>query len=131
MRLVFALLAAALVLAVAPGPLAAKANETIYIAAGVPVAAYSDKLNGPQVRDYIYPASKGQKLDVSLSSKSDKVYFKIQTPGGRSTLYNSAKSGNYPIGIKIPRGGNYTIRVYLKNVEKGHIRHYSLVMKLK
>ena len=87
MRLVFALLAAALVLGAAPAPSAAKSNETIYIAAGVPVAAYSDKLNGPQVRDYIYPASKGQKLDVSLSSKSDKVYFKIQTPGGgaRST----------------------------------------------
>ena len=130
MRLVFALLAVALALGAAPAPSAAKSNETIYIAPGLPVASYSDKLNGPQVRDYVYPASKGQKMDVSLSSKSDAVFFKIKTPSG-DTLYNSAKSGNYPTGIKIKRGGNYTIRVYLKKVEKGHIRHYSLVMKLK
>lgn len=130
MRLIPLLLAVALVVGAVPSPVGARSSDTVYIAEGIPVASFSDALEGSEVRDYVYPGDKGQKLSVSLSSKSGEVFFRVLKPGG-DTLYNSRKEGNYLNGIKLPRNGNYKIRVHLRDVGPGHVRHYSLTMRMK
>lgn len=124
---ILAMMTFALVLATASASFG-KGDQTL-IADGVPVASFSDALSGSETRDYVYPAKKGQKLEVSLTSKSDVVYFRIRKSG--ETLYDSRKESNFLSGFKIRQNGKYTIRVYLRKVEAGHTRHYSILMRLK
>jgi hypothetical protein len=123
---VVAVLLAFLLLAAAPG---VRADDRTFIADGVPVASFSDALSGSETRDYVYPARKGQRMEISLSSKSDEVYFRLRKGG--ETVYDSRKGGNYLSGFKIKQNGRYTIRIYLRKVDEGHVRHYSLLMRLK
>ncbi|MFO1144445.1 MAG: PPC domain-containing protein [Amaricoccus sp.] len=126
-RLLSALLLATVALGSAADPSAAKNKiETVHIADGVPLVSYSDQLDGPQQRDYVLSVKKGKKLNVSISSKSDAVYFRVYAPDGTS-IYNSRNSGS-TMNQTIQESGLYTIHVHLREVEAGHIRHYSLVI---
>ena len=127
-RLLPALLALALLGSSLP---AAAAGGTVYVADGVDAVSYDDSLTGGNARDYVVPAHQGQRLEVLLSAKNDDVYFRVFSPGGDG-LYNSNKQGNHLDGLKIGRTGSYTVRVGVtKDVEKGHERHYSLMVNLK
>lgn len=123
-------LPAALLLLALAAPSAAKDKvETVYIAGGLPLVSYSDALDGPQQRDYVLSVKKGKKLTVVISSKSDAVYFRVFDPGG-SSIYNS-RNGGSTMTRKIEESGRYTIHVHLREVDPGHIRHYSLMIEQK
>jgi len=125
MRLLSAVLIAALALGAGAAPSAAKkSDDTVYIADGLPLVSYSDELSGSQTRDYILRGNKGKKLAIDLSSKSGRVFFRVYGPDG-SSIYNSRKDGN-SMSRKIVERGRYRIHVHLRNVEDGHVRHYSL-----
>jgi hypothetical protein len=130
MRLLSALLLAAVALGAGAAPSAAKkSTDTVHIAGGVPLVSFDDQLDGPQRRDYVFQAKKGKKLVVVISSKSDRVYFRVYAPDG-SSIYNSRNSGSTMIRT-VEESGRYTIHVHLRNVEPGHIRHYSLMIQQK
>ena len=106
------------------------AGSTVYVAAGTAGASYDDSLTGGNARDYVVQAQQGERLEVLLSAKNDDVYFRVLSPGGDG-LYNSNKQGNHLDGLKIGRGGSYVVRVGVtRDVEKGHERHYSLMVNL-
>lgn len=107
---------------------AAAAGGTVYVEATS--GSYDDSLTGGNARDYVVQARQGERLEVLLSAKNDDVYFRVLGPGGNG-LYNSNKQGNHLDGLKIGRSGSYTVRVGVtKEVEKGHERHYSLMVNL-
>lgn len=127
-RLFFALLLALPLLGTAA--VSPAAAGTVHVADGVTAVSYDDTLSGSNTRDYVLPAHDGQRLEVLLSAKSDDVYYRVYAPGGDG-MYNSRSDGNHLSGLKIKRTGSYIVRVELKDVEKGHERHYSLIMRLK
>ena len=130
MRLLAALLLAAFALGADAVPSAAKDKiDTVYIASGLPLVSYSDQLDGPQQRDYVLSVKKGKKLKISISSKSDAVYFRVYAPDGTS-VYNSRNSGS-TMNQTVQESGRYTVHVHLREVETGHIRHYSLMIEQK
>lgn len=111
-----ALRALALGLALATGSAGlalAQQSHTVHFAKGNDNASAEGKVTGNGYVDYLLGAKAGQKMGVSLITKGS-AYFNILPPGSDGTaIYNSSTSGNDAIGIKLPKDGNYTIRVYL------------------
>ncbi|MFO1144446.1 MAG: hypothetical protein U1E59_19150 [Amaricoccus sp.] len=107
---------------------AVAAGGTVYVE--TTSGSYDDSLTGGNARDYVVQARQGERLEVLLSAKNDDVFFRVLGPGGNG-LYNSNKEGNHLDGLKIGRSGSYVVQVGVtKDVEKGHERHYSLMVNL-
>ena len=71
-------------------------------------------------------------MSVSLITKGT-CYFNILPPGSNGeAIYNGSMDGNDAIGIKLPKNGDYTIRVYLMGNDKdsGQTVHYQLSMTI-
>lgn len=112
-NLSYAVAAAALALC-ASAPASAQTSQRIAFARGNDNASVNGTITGRQFRDYIVNARAGQKIGASLITKNTSCYFNILPPGGDGTaLYNSSIDGNDATNVKLPRSGDYRIRVYL------------------
>jgi hypothetical protein len=93
-------------------PLLAQAHTTVHFAPGNDNTSVSSSITGSQYHDYILNARAGQNMAVSLITDGS-AYFNILPPGSSEAIYNSSVSGNDATGVRLPRNGDYTIRVYL------------------
>jgi hypothetical protein len=94
-------------------PSLAQAHTVVYFDPGNDNAFLRSSITGDQYHDYILNARAGQEMGVSLITEGT-AYFNILPPGSSGeAIYNSSISGNDATGIRLPRNGNYTIRVYL------------------
>jgi hypothetical protein len=92
----------------------AQAKTTVKFDRGNDNTAVQGKVTGDGYHDYILGAKAGQSMGVSLIADSSSVYFNILPPGsGGEAIYNSSTSGNDATGVRLPKSGNYTVRVYL------------------
>jgi hypothetical protein len=108
------LLGAALMLSGVGTQALAQAKTTVKFARGNDNTAVEGKVTGDGYHDYLLGAKAGQSMAVSLIADSSSVYFNILPPGGGGeAIYNSSTSGNDATGVRLPKSGNYTIRVYL------------------
>lgn len=108
------LLWAALILSGLGSQALAQARTTVKFDRGNDNTAVQGKVTGDGYHDYILGAKAGQNMGVSLISDSSSVYFNILPPGsGGEAIYNSSVNGNDATGVRLPKSGNYTVRVYL------------------
>ena len=92
----------------------AQAKTTVKFARGNDNTAVQGKVTGDGYHDYILGAKAGQNMGVSLIADSSSVYFNILPPGSNGeAIYNSSVNGNDATGVRLPKSGNYTVRVYL------------------
>jgi hypothetical protein len=122
-------LALALALVLGTGA-ATAADDKVYVADGVKIAAFDGQLKGKGSRDYLLPARKSQKLAVTVTSRSGLIHFKVIPPAGGHALYDSARHGDTVTGLALPGNGIYTIRVFM-GAEGGTAgKHYAIRMSL-
>jgi hypothetical protein len=98
-------------------PAAAQSRQRISFAKGNDNAAVKGSITGHEYRDYVLRARKGQNLSVSLITDGS-AYFNILPPGSTGeAIYNGSTSGA-DTTVKLPKDGDYTIRVYLMGAAK-------------
>lgn len=99
-------------------PVFSQAHTVVHFDPGSDNAFLRSSITGDQYQDYILNARAGQTMGVSLITEGT-AYFNILPPGSSDeAIYNSSVSGNDATGIRLPRNGNYTIRVYLMGNDK-------------
>lgn len=93
------------------GSALAQASQVLAFAKGNDNASAKGTIIGDTYKDYLITARAGQKMGVSLITKS--AYFNIMPPGSSGeAIYNSSVDGNDATGVVLPRSGQYRIRVY-------------------
>jgi len=107
------ILGAALILSGIGSQAMAQATSTVKFPKGNDNTAVQGKVTGDGYHDYLLGAKAGQSMGVSLITDGN-AYFNILPPGsGGEAIYNSSVNGNDATGVRLPKSGNYTIRVYL------------------
>ncbi len=105
---------AALILSGLGSQAIAQAKSTVKFERGNDNTAVKGKVTGDGYHDYLLGAKAGQTMGVSLIADSSSVYFNILPPGSSGeAIYNSSIDGNDATGVKLPKSGTYTVRVYL------------------
>jgi hypothetical protein len=108
-------------------PLLAQLSGRVTFKQGSNMAALNGTITGDEYRDFVVRARAGQTILVSLADGGtgnpedrDSVFFNILPPGSKDVaIYNSsAKGPNAMANIKLPKSGDYTIRVYLMGEAK-------------
>ena len=100
--------------------------------AGNDNASKRGKVTGDGYHDYLLGARAGQEMSVSLITEGT-CYFNILPPGSNGeAIFIGSRDGNDAIGLKLPKDGDYTIRVYLMGDDKdsGQTVHYQLSMTI-
>ncbi len=97
--------------------LLAQSTARVQFAAGNDNAAVRASITGDEYRDYLLGARAGQAMSVSLITDGS-AYFNILPPGSTGeAIYNGSMDGNDAINVRLPRSGDYTIRVYLMGAD--------------
>jgi len=104
----------------------------VHFKAGANSATVKGKVAGYDSVDYVLEASKGQHMSVSMSTDNASSYFNILAPGeSEAAMFIGSTSGNEYKG-KLPKSGNYKIRVYLMRnaARRDEMAKYTLKMKV-
>ena len=98
-------------------PALPQSPERIRIDSGNDNGSIQGAVKGGTYRDYLLGARAGQKMSVSLITDGS-AYFNIMPPGATyEAIYNSSVNGNDAISVRLPKSGDYTIRVYLMGAD--------------
>lgn len=97
------------------GAALAQSNQRVSLTNGNGNTSVGATVTGRQYRDHVVRARAGQTLGVSMIRKGvTAVYFNILQPDSSGeAIYNSAISGDAAAAIKLPKSGEYRVRVYL------------------
>jgi hypothetical protein len=88
-------------------------TERVHFKPGASSATVKGKIKGYETVDYVLEASKGQQLNVSMSTDNLSSYFNILSPGENEVaMFIGSTSGNQYEGT-LPKSGPYKIRVYM------------------
>jgi hypothetical protein len=87
-------------------------KEYVHFKKDEPGATLNGQLQGDQTIDYVFRASAGQIMKVTLKSSNRSNYFNVMTTGEDSAMFIGSTSGDQFEG-KLPKDGEYTVRVYL------------------
>jgi hypothetical protein len=110
----------------------AQASSRVKFAKGNDNTAVNGRITGDGYHDYLLGAKAGQSMAVSLIPEGN-AYFNILPPGsGGEAIYNSSVYGNDATSIRLPKSGDYTIRVYLlgADADEGRTVPYTLSMTI-
>jgi hypothetical protein len=102
---------AAFVMLAAPS-LADDTTRTVRFAAGTDSAEFSGAIGGYDTANYVFDASAGQRLSVSMSASNPQAYFNISAPGGGDAIHVGSIAGNSFSG-RLQSSGRYRVEVYL------------------
>jgi hypothetical protein len=106
--------------------------ERVHFEPGTNGTTVKGKVKGYDSVDYVLEASKGQHMSVSMSTDNASSYFNILAPGeSEAAMFIGSTSGNEYEG-KLPKSGNYKIRVYLMRnaARRDEVANYTLKMKV-
>jgi hypothetical protein len=126
------LIGSALLLSGLAAPISAQTTSRVKFDKGNDNTAVSGKVTGDGYHDYLLGAKAGQSMGVSLITEGN-AYFNILPPGsGGEAIYNSSVNGNDATGVRLPKSGDYTIRVYLMGAaaDEGRTVPYTLSMAI-
>ncbi|MCF1707315.1 hypothetical protein L0V05_00655 [Tabrizicola sp. J26] len=99
------------------GPALAQSVERIRFGKGADNASVQGAVKGGSYRDYLLSARADQTMNVALVTEGS-AYFNIMPPGATyEAIYNASIDGNSAVGVRLPRSGDYRIRVYLMGAD--------------
>lgn len=114
MRSVIVLLA--LLLAALPAAADIVRKERVHFSSGASSASLAGSIKGRDSVEYLLGAKSGQRMKVTLTSRSTSVYFNIfapgKVPGTDEAMFIGDTGGNVYDG-ELPASGDYLIQVYL------------------
>jgi hypothetical protein len=105
-------------------------TERVHFKPGASSATVKGKIKGYETVDYVLEASKGQQLNVSMSTDNLSSYFNILSPGENEVaMFIGSTSGNQYEGT-LPKSGPYKIRVYMMRnaARRDEVANYRLEM---
>ena len=106
-------------------------KEKVQFAAGKSTATVTGTLVGDQTVDYLFAATGGQAVEVTLKPSSTSNYFNVMPPGTDEAIFIGSTSGNLFKGT-VPKTGEYTARVYLMRnaARRGAKSNYTMTFRL-
>lgn len=89
-------------------------------------------ISGDQTIDYTVGANQGQKLNVTLTNKSNDSYFNVLPPGSQGEAIFIGQNDGNKCSIVLPSTGTYKIRVYQMRsaARRGEKASYSLSVSI-
>ena len=102
----------------------------VELAAGEAPTALRGRVSAREVRNYLIEAEKDQTMSVRMDSESRFAHFVVQYKG--QNVFDSSRSGERAWSARLPRTGEYTVRVFLTRVEaqRGGTAEYELTIGL-
>lgn len=87
---------------------------------------------GDQTIDYTLGANQGQKLNVTLTNKSNDAFFNVLPPGSQGEAIFIGQNDGNKCSITLPSNGTYKIRVYQmrSSARRGEKASYSLSISI-
>ena len=107
-------------------------TESVHFEPGTNGTTVKGKVRGYDSVDYVLEASKGQHMSVSMNTDNASSYFNILAPGeSEAAMFIGSTSGIEYKG-KLPKSGNYKIRVYLMRnaARRDEVAKYTLKMNV-
>ena len=89
-------------------------REPIRFAPGKSAATIRGSIKGDEAVDYVFAASAGQQVTVTLKSSNGSNYFNVMPPASDYAVFDGATSGNTWTGT-LNKDGEYRLRVYLQD----------------
>jgi len=88
-------------------------------------------IKGRETIDYVLRAKAGQTRSVNLKTSHTGAYFNVLPPGSKEAIFIGQVAGKNFEG-KLPKDGDYTIRVYLVRsaARRGESAKYTLTVKI-
>lgn len=105
-------------------------TERVHFKPGTSGATVEGKIKGYEGVDYVLEASKGQHMNVSMSTDNASSYFNILAPGENEVaMFIGSTSGSQFEGT-LPTNGAYKIRVYMMRsaARRNEVANYRLEM---
>lgn len=105
-------------------PATAQSRQRISFTKGNDNAAVKGTIKGSEYRDYVVGARKDQQMTVTLVTEGN-AFFNVLPPGSTGeAIYNGSHDGAGTT-LRLPKDGDYTIRVYLMGAAKSEKRSVS------
>ena len=84
----------------------------VHFKQGASQASLKGHIKGRETIDYVLRARAGQTMTVNLKTSHSGAYFNVLPPGSNEAIFIGQVAGPHFDG-KLPKDGDYTIRVYL------------------
>lgn len=112
------------------GTAAPQQSSPIAFARGASCATLAGTVRGREHRDYTVRAAAGQRLRVTMNTRSGSAYFNVMPPGSDGFAVFVGSTSGYPYDGLLDRGGPWTIRVYqMRNAGlRGAVANYRLTV---
>lgn len=126
-----------LALTLATAPLATQAAEPIetrqvQFRPGTNAATVEGRIRGEHTIDYVLRARAGQHANISMASRNGAAYFNLIAPGETNVAFFNGSTGNNQYEGKLPKDGEYKIRVYLMRAaaRRNEVANFRLEMHI-
>lgn len=110
--------------------LAGSGPVQVELVAGEALTTLRGRVAAREVRNYLIEAEEGQTMSVRMNTESRFAHFVVQFKG--QNVFDSSRSGERDWSARLPRTGEYTVRVFLTRVEaqRGGKAEYELTIGL-
>ncbi len=110
--------------------LAGSGPVQVELVAGEAPTALRGRVAAREVQNYLIEAEEGQTMSVRMDTESRFAHFVVQLKG--QNVFDSSRSGERAWSARLPRTGEYTVRVFLTRVEaqRGGTAEYELTIGL-
>ncbi len=110
----------------ASAALAGSGPVQVELVAGEAPTALRGRVAAREVQNYLIEAEEGQTMSVRMDTESRFAHFVVQYKG--QSVFDSSRSGERAWSARLPRTGEYTVRVFLTRVEaqRGGTAEYEL-----
>lgn len=86
------------------------------------MAPVKGSIQGSQLMKYVLPASKGEKLKITMKATNPSTYFNVTAPGAREALFIGSVAGD-TFSATAEQTGEYQVLVYLmRNAARRNVR---------
>jgi hypothetical protein len=106
-------------------------ETAVQFAKGKSTATLKGKIKGDESVDYRLGAAAGQTMTVTLKPSNRSTYFNVMASGEDSAIFIGSSEGNKFSG-KLPKSGDYVVRVYLMRnaARRNETSSYSIEFKI-
>jgi len=106
-------------------------KQPVHFKKGASQDSIQGHIKGRETIDYILRAQAGQTMTVNLETSNPSAYFNVLPPGSQEAIFTGSVGGSHFEG-KLPKDGDYSIRVYLVRAaaRRNETAKYTLTVKI-